>query len=154
PLLPRHPERAAARPRRPRLELAEEIRAVTARHLETPRLVVTHHLERDAVAGAAAPEREVEVAPRLHLLRVEREDQVTVLEPGLRRRPVRHEPRDDHALFQRMSEHAEPGPARPAHDPTVAEELLPVDQVALRRDRQRGGSERGETQRNDTDHPT
>src|SRR2546422_7990557 len=40
-------------------------------------LIVAHHLERDAVAGAAAPEREVEVPPRLHLLRVEREDQVT-----------------------------------------------------------------------------
>src|SRR5438445_399691 len=141
------------RPRRPRLELAAEIGAVTARHLETSRLVVAHHLERDAVAGAAAPEREVEVPPRLHLLRVEREDQVTVLEPGLRRRPVRHEPRDDHALFQRMGEHAEPRPPRPAHDPTVAQELLPVAQVALRRDREGGAADLGQVQRNDADHP-
>src|ERR1700687_6178184 len=69
-------------------DLLVEVRAVAACHVEPLELGVPHHLEGDPLAGAAAPEREVQILTRRHLQRVERQDHVPLTDARARARPV------------------------------------------------------------------
>src|SRR5262249_60307372 len=115
-------------------DLLVEVRAIAARHVEALELAVAHHLELDALAGAAAPEGAVELLERRHLQVVERHEDVAFLDAALGAGTARHQPRDHQALLQRMRVDAEPGAGWPAHHTPVAEVLLAAAQVAFTRD--------------------
>src|SRR5712692_5478481 len=117
-------------------QLLVELRAVPAGHVDFAQLVVAQHFERDLLAGRVPPEREVQVLARRHLLGVEGDDDVALLDARARPWPIGHESRHHHALVERMGEDAEPGALGPAHGPAVAEELFGPPRVALARDRQ------------------
>src|SRR5207253_10531675 len=70
------------------LELPEEVGAVAAEHLDPTHLVLAHHLEDQALPGLVPPEAHVEVAAARHLLRVERDDQVALLQATPDRKSV------------------------------------------------------------------
>src|SRR6266536_1827639 len=133
-------------------DLLVEIRSVAARHVEPLELVVAHHLERDALSGPAPPERQVQVLPGRHLLRVEREDDVSLADSGARAGPVGHESHHDHAFVHRVGEDAQPCPLRAADGASVAEVFLAVRQVALAGDGQGGTHDLAEVEVDDAHH--
>src|SRR5438552_18569062 len=92
------------------------------------------------------PKAHVEVAATPHLLGVERDDQVALLQPAAIAGTVRHQTRDDHAFFDHMREDAEPGAAGPADDPAEPNHLLMVRSVEVARDCERAPGGLGEIQ--------
>src|SRR3990172_7650104 len=134
-------------------DLLVEVRAVASGHVEPRELVVAHHLERDPLPRPPPPQGQVQVLPRRHLAGVERQDDVALADSRARAGPVGHEPRDHHALVERMRADAPPRPLRPADRPPVAQVLLAVRQVALARDGQRHPHYLPQIERGHADHP-
>src|SRR5207244_2629772 len=66
--------------------LLVEIGPVTARDVQALELVVPHHLERDALAGSAPPEREVEIPLRGNLAGIEGDNDIPFLDARARAR--------------------------------------------------------------------
>src|SRR5207247_3268031 len=95
-------------------DLLVEIGPVTARDVQALELVVPHHLERDALAGAAPPEREVEIPLCGNLAGIEGDDDIPFLDARARARAVGHEARHHHAFVEGMGEDPEPRPRRAA----------------------------------------
>src|SRR5207247_875322 len=91
------------------LELPEEVSAVAAEHLDPTHLVLAHHLEDQALPGLVPPEPRVEVAAARHLLRVQRDDQVALLQAAPIARAVGYHAGHDHALLDRVGEDTKPG---------------------------------------------
>src|SRR6266511_722898 len=118
-------------------DLLVEVRAVAARHIEPLQLVVAHHLERDSLSRTPPPERQVQLLPRRHLLRVERQDDVALADARARARPIGHQSRHHDALVDRVREDAQPRPLRSADRAPVPQVLLAVCQVALTGDGER-----------------
>src|SRR5688572_655947 len=129
--------------------LFEELRAIARRHLDAAGLAVAHHLEGQPLAGLVAPEREIKLLAAADFLRVERHDEVALLQAAAIARALRHDAGDHHALVDGMGEDAQPGAPRSAHDAAVAEQLALVLAVALHRDRQRAPGHLVEVQRDD-----
>src|SRR3990172_3703615 len=134
-------------------DLLVEVRAVASGDVEPRELVVAHHLERDPLSRPPPPQGQVQVLPGRHLAGVEREDHVALADARARAGPAGHEPRDHHALVERMREDAQPRPLRPADRPPVAQVLLAVRQVALARDGQRHPHDLAQIERDHADHP-
>src|SRR5512144_677063 len=106
PLLPRS---IGSLPVRRSGNLLVEVGAVATGHGQPADLVVAHHLEGHLLAGRVPPQREVQLLEGRDLLRVERHDQVALLDARARARSVGHEARHHHALLDRAGEDAEPG---------------------------------------------
>src|SRR5436190_1225149 len=132
-----------------RLDLLEEFRAVARRDLQAAQPVVAHYLERELLAGAVPPQREIELLAARHLLGVERYDDVALLQPTTVARPLGHDPGDDHALLDRVREDAEPGALGPAHHAAVTQHLARVLAIVVDGNRERAAHDLVEVQRDD-----
>src|SRR5713101_7981524 len=126
--------------------LLVEVGPIAARDVQALELIVPHHLEGDALPGAAQPEREVEILARGHLAGIERDDDVTLLDARARPRTVRHQAGHHHPLVERMGEDAEPGALRAAHHATIAQILGAVLLEALARDGQGAAPDLGQVE--------
>src|SRR5688500_742690 len=119
PLLHTRLPAPAARVRAAALDRLEEFSAISARDLDAAHRVVAHDLERQPLPRLVPPQTQVELAARRHLLGVQRDDDVALLEAALVAGPAGHDPGHDHALLQRVGEDPEPRATRPADDPPV-----------------------------------
>src|SRR6266481_1550549 len=133
-------------------DLLVEVRAIAARHVEPLELVVAHHLDRDPLPRPPPPQRQVQIFPRRHLLRVERQDDVPLADARAGARSVGHQPRHHHALVDRMGEDSQPCPLRTADRTAVTQVLFPVRQVALAGDGQRRAQDLSQVEVHDTNH--
>src|SRR6058998_743062 len=133
-------------------DLLVEVGPVSAGHVHHAQLVVPEHFQGDPLARPVPPQAQVEFLPRRHLPRVERHDHVALLDARTRARTVRHDPRDHDPFLEWMGEDAQPGALGPAHHPPVAEQLLAVRLVALRRDRQRVARDLAQVEVDHTHH--
>src|SRR5689334_5840213 len=132
--------------------LLVEVGAVAAGDGQLADLVVAHHLEGHLLARGVAPEREVQLLAGGHLLRVERHDQVALLDARARPGAVRHEAGHHHAFLHRGGDDPEPGALGAAHHAAEAHELFLAAAVALGRDRERGAPDLVEVERDHAHH--
>src|SRR5436190_8574754 len=133
-------------------DLLVEVRAVAARHVQPLELVVPHHLERDSISRPPPPERQVQILPRRHLLRVERQDDVSLTDTRARARPVGHQAHHHHAFVDRVGEDTQPRALRAADGAPVAQVFFAVRQVALAGNRERSAHDLAQVEIDDTHH--
>src|SRR6185503_10905951 len=108
-VLPLMPRSIGSLPVRRSGTLLVEVGAVAAGDGQLADLVVAHHFEGHLLARRVAPEREVQLLAGGDLLRVERHDQVALLDARARPGAVGHEAGHHHTFLHRGGEDPEPG---------------------------------------------